>query len=44
MAYKGCNPGYAVHHCEHPGGHAPPGYAPGGAYQFLFGGKYLGGN
>jgi polyhydroxybutyrate depolymerase len=40
MAYKGCNPGYAVHHCEHPGGHAPPGYAPGGAFQFLFGGKY----
>jgi len=40
MAYKGCKAGYAVHHCEHPGGHAPPAYAPGGAYQFLFGGKY----
>lgn len=43
-AYKGCKPGYAVHHCEHSGGHAPPGFAAGAMYQFLFGGKYLGGN
>jgi poly(3-hydroxybutyrate) depolymerase len=43
-AFKGCKPGYAVHHCEHPGGHAPPGYAAGAIFQFLFGGKYLGGN
>jgi polyhydroxybutyrate depolymerase len=43
-AFKGCKPGYAVHHCEHGGGHAPPGYAAGGMAGFLFGGKYLGGN
>jgi polyhydroxybutyrate depolymerase len=42
-AFKGCKPGYAVHHCEHAGGHAPPGYAAGGMAGFLFGGKYLGG-
>lgn len=42
VAYKGCKPGYAVHHCEHPGGHAPPSYTAAGVYGFLFGGKYLG--
>jgi polyhydroxybutyrate depolymerase len=42
VALQGCREGYAVHHCEHSGGHAPPGYAAGGIVQFLFGGKYLG--
>jgi poly(3-hydroxybutyrate) depolymerase len=44
IAYKGCKPGYAVHHCEHGGGHPLPGYGVAGIYGFLFGGKYLGGN
>jgi poly(3-hydroxybutyrate) depolymerase len=44
VAYKGCKPGYAVHHCEHPGGHPLPSYGVAGIYGFLFGGKYLGGN
>jgi polyhydroxybutyrate depolymerase len=44
VAYKGCRPGYAVHYCQHPGGHALPGFAPAGMAGFLFGGKYLGGN
>jgi poly(3-hydroxybutyrate) depolymerase len=39
-AYKGCNPGYAVHHCEHGGGHPLPNYGVEGIYGFLFGGKY----
>jgi hypothetical protein len=42
VAYKGCNPGFAVHHCEHSGGHPLPNYGVAGIYGFLFGGKYLG--
>jgi poly(3-hydroxybutyrate) depolymerase len=39
LDYPGCRPGYAVHYCEHGGGHALPGFAPGGIYDFLFGSK-----
>jgi poly(3-hydroxybutyrate) depolymerase len=38
VAYPGCRDGYAVHYCQHPGGHAFPGYAPAGIINFLFGG------
>ena len=37
VALQGCRPGYKVHYCEHGGGHAMPGYAPGGMVNFLFG-------
>jgi poly(3-hydroxybutyrate) depolymerase len=38
VAYPGCRDGYAVHYCQHPGGHAFPSYATMGIYNFLFGG------
>jgi polyhydroxybutyrate depolymerase len=35
-AQTGCRPGFAVHLCEHSGGHAAPGFAIGGIFDFLF--------
>jgi polyhydroxybutyrate depolymerase len=40
VAYKGCRPGYAVHYCQHPGGHPFPSYGTAGVTGFLFGGGY----
>jgi len=37
VAYPGCGPGFAVHYCEHGGGHGMPAYGVGGIYNFLFG-------
>jgi poly(3-hydroxybutyrate) depolymerase len=39
VSYPGCRPGYAVHYCEHGGGHAFPAYGASGIYNFLFGAK-----
>jgi hypothetical protein len=38
VAYPGCREGYAVHYCQHPGGHPFPGLRHHGIYNFLFGG------
>jgi len=37
VSYPNCRPGYAVHFCQHNGGHALPGYATNAIYTFLFG-------
>jgi poly(3-hydroxybutyrate) depolymerase len=36
VSYPGCPAGYAVHYCQHPGGHGFPGYATGGIFNFFF--------
>jgi hypothetical protein len=42
VAYIGCRQGYAVHFCQHPGGHALPSFGAAGIYGFLLEGKFLG--
>jgi poly(3-hydroxybutyrate) depolymerase len=37
VAHPGCPRGFAVHYCQHPGGHALPGFASAAIFQFLFG-------
>ena len=39
VAQPGCREGYAVHYCQHGGGHAVPGYAIMGIFNFLFNSK-----
>ncbi len=36
VALTGCRPGYAVHYCQHGGGHAFPAYGSAGIVNFLF--------
>jgi polyhydroxybutyrate depolymerase len=39
VAYPGCREGYAVHYCQHPGGHPFPSYGTAGVIDFLFNSK-----